>query len=345
MEKISHYHKKYFLYTKKNLFLGIMASLLAFLFLFIHQYFLPTRFYFIGATLGVFSIAVSLVFLLNEPLHRQFKYGILSSFLLGFFLGLGSYFHLDLLSQNIILFLQMIIIGYFHAANKDVFTSFILYSCFFVVGSGFNFHSHTDSVIFGAYLVMGGLVLTFSLLLFEYFNGEKIEFRKIKLNIFPLKKMDSWIKIYTLELCLMVILANTVSFSIHTTHSYWLPMTVIIIFRPDRHNSMEKIRHRFFGTFLGCLVALPVFFINNKHILIFLMLPILFLIVLSVAKHYGAYVFFITAMISVLMNLVSFEGLKTIEFRLVDTILAICLVMVVVYFNELYFNKKSCPPS
>ncbi|MCC2644671.1 MAG: hypothetical protein K0R94_449 [Burkholderiales bacterium] len=148
---------------------------------------------------------------------------------------------------------------------------------------------------------------------------------------------------FALKLSVAVCAANAIAGYLKLPQQYCAPMTALLILRSDHESSLKRAQHRLFGTLIGSILAgVLIILIHDKLILSILMLPVMFLIVVSMARHYGAYVFFLTAMITILFNLIEFNGIMVIIERILFTLLGISTVVTVVYLSKIlcfYINK------
>ena len=108
----------------------------------------------------------------------------------------------------------------------------------------------------------------------------------------------------------------------------------------DNDFTWLRIRQRFAGTIFGSILAIIVIcFIHDKLLLTALLLPVNFLIIISLARHYGAYAFFLTAMVTISFNIVEPLGMLITEDRGINTIMGVGIVALVTYLSHKIHNQ------
>ncbi len=334
---LKSWHQKYFLFSNDIFKMSLVASLISFLFLFLHLHFHPKKIDFVLSIIGLFLISLIFVQMTQDSLKRKLKYGFFISLGSAVTTTLGASLSGHLGAQNLLLIFCALCATIAFCAHTLFFTATVYIFALFVIGSGFHSPSFLVSLRFGISVLVGGGTMTASAFLFHRLNVLPIPFLKRRtLSLtFPKNFFSGKFHIsYFIELSLLLILANTLAHSLQLLDGYWLPMTILFVFRPDTEFVLKRIRHRFWGTFLGSFVGFPLCFIHNPYLLALCMIPVIFFIVISVAKHYGAYVFFLTAMVSILMNIASTNGVLNMEFRVLNTSLALALVGIVMWLNK-----------
>ena len=343
--------EKYFQFSKKNMEFAFLSSLYAFIPCLLHILIHPKHDYFISFALGIIISSIVLVQMLHEPLQRKLKYGFYISLFTSIALFFGSYFYQNLLIINGFIFILTCYVGLAVLVNLYFFNASLFISSLFIIGRGF--HSNSIETCFhnGLSFFLGGLCLTLSFLILDFnYSDKKQSWKEIKNLIshpyFQIPKLNPLTKdsiLFFIQLCLAMLIANTLAFYSNLSNSYWIPMTVLLVLKPDPSFSYERIKHRFIGTFLGSFVGIPLALIENKIVLSFFILPSLFFIINSATKHYGSFVFFLTAMISVFMNLIKSNGILAVEYRITDTVLGLVTAGIMVLLTTLirkHFSKE-----
>lgn len=101
---------------------------------------------------------------------------------------------------------------------------------------------------------------------------------------------------YALRLSSAVSLATALSLLVNIPHGYWIPMSVVILLKPDFHTTHQRIAQRLSGTIVGGLLAgVLSILLYEKELLLLLMALCCFLAFLARPRRYGVYAFFLTA--------------------------------------------------
>ncbi|HLX53986.1 MAG TPA: FUSC family protein, partial [Aquella sp.] len=234
------------------------------------------------------------------------------------------------------LLIFMLPVGLASGSKPLTATTVLFTSNLFIIGSGLP-APVSHAIMYGIYFCAGGLALVLSGYLQNFFFKNKYDLKHnqvIETNrIFTLNAKN--LK-FALKLSIAVCAANAIAGYLRLPQQYCAPMTALLILRADHESSIKRINHRLFGTLIGSILAgCLIVFIQDKLILAVLMLPIMFFIVVSMAKHYGAYVFFLTVLVTILFNLIEFNGFMVIIERILFTLLGIASVVTVVYLSKI----------
>lgn len=339
MSKLSHDY--YLKLTPEAILLGIISGIVASAISLCHALLDLTNLYLLVAVLGVFLASLIMISGIGKGHLTQVKYGFLVATAGGVTTFLGSYFgHSGILTSITICIIIPFIALTTH--STVMIASSVLYIVdMFIIGSGVP-GSLEMAICYGISFLGGG---TSIILLFYSINralktpditDEHIHFRKELV-------FRDWHKNirFALLLTTAVLIANIISYTFNLLQGYWIPMTAMLILKSDYEFSKKRIKHRFIGTLLGSIAAFFIIsVIDSKIVLALMMLPIFFCIVIALAKHYGAYTFFLTVMITVLFNLISpMERHIVTEHRLEDTLLGILSVIIVLWLIHPIINK------
>lgn len=328
-------HKRYLNFEAEAVALGLRAGVLSAIFSIIYVIYSHEHLNFILAVIGVFISTLVQIEGLKSSTSDQIKHGLAVSICAGITVALGSLVahHPLLLSLGLLIFILPVGLA---SGSKPLTASTVLFtSNLFIIGSGLP-ATATHAIMYGVYFCAGSLALILSGYLQNIFFKNKYDLKHdlamrtnkiFTLNIKNLK--------FALRLSIAVCAANAIAGYLRLPQQYCAPMTALLILRADHESSIKRINHRLFGTLIGAIIAGGlVLLIHDKLILAVLMLPIMFLIVVSMAKHYGAYVFFLTILVTILFNLIEFDGFMVIMERILFTLLGIASVVTVVYLAK-----------
>lgn len=348
MKKISELQEKYFLFSPHILKVSIFASCISFILLFMQIQFPIKIIQFIFSVLGVFIITLLLIQMRDEEPSRQLKYGIIASICMSVNLTLGSYLAKNLMAENIFIIIYSFIVCRSFFVNAYFFTSSLYIFNFFIIGTGFHSQLFSHSFLNGISSLIGSIPVSLGSYVLAKFhfkqNNLQLKEAEKKKNSFLSKILfEKTDKSYFFELASGMLICNCIAHYFNLPDGYWLPMTALLVSNPSHEFVFTRVRHRFWGTFLGSFIGIPLCFVDNKYVLSLLLIPTIFFIMVSFTRHYGSYVFFLTALISILMNLMTNEGLRNVEFRVLNTTAALIIVGVIIYISEVVIrliNKR-----
>lgn len=339
MSKLSHDY--YLKLTPDAILLGVISGIVAAAISLCHALLGLTSLYLLVAVLGTFLASLIMISGLEKGHLTQVKYGFLVAIAGGFTTFLGSYFGHSGVLTSITLLIIIPFIALTTGSTVMIASSVLYIVDMFIIGSGLPGNLEM-AFWYGVSFFGGGVAI---ILPFYYINRifktpevtqEHIHFKKELV-------FRDWQKNirFALLLTSAVLIANIISYAFNLLQGYWIPMTAMLMLKSDYEFSKKRIKHRFIGTLLGSVAAFFIIsMIESKISLALLMLPIFFCIVIALAKHYGAYTFFLTVMITVLFNLISpLERHIITEHRLEDTLLGIVSVIVVLWLIHPIINK------
>ncbi|MGH3322250.1 MAG: FUSC family protein [Streptosporangiaceae bacterium] len=114
--------------------------------------------------------------------------------------------------------------------------------------------------------------------------------------------------------------------------SYWVPLTVAIVLKPDFGSVFPRAMQRAIGTVVGAVIGAGVLAVipNGPPILVFIagfaaMLPI------AIRRNYGMFSTFITPVIVLPLDLLSRGDWSLVTARLADTLVGCAVVLIVGY--------------
>lgn len=329
-------YRRYLNFEAEAIALGLRAGILSAIFSIMFAIYSHHNLNLILAVIGVFIATLVQIEGLKSSTYDQIKHGLAISMGAGITVTLGSIVahHPLLLSLGLLIF--MLPVGLASGSKPLTATTVLFTSNLFIIGSGLPAQA-THAIMYGIYFCAGGLALVLSGYIQNLFFKNKYDLKHNTATethrIFTINAKN--LK-FALKLSIAVCAANAIAGYLKFPQQYCAPMTALLILRADHESSMKRINHRLFGTLIGSILAgCLIVVIQDKLILAVLMLPIMFLIVVSMAKHYGAYVFFLTVLVTILFNLIEFDGFMVIVERILFTLLGIASVVVVVYLSKI----------
>lgn len=323
-------HRKFFMFNASTIYMGLVAGVLGCTFFLLFVCFKLQELNFIIAQLGVFVVSIVGASSISSTISRQLKFTLSASVFSGFMIGLGSALGGNYPISVLIIAILLLFVGFANNADNLINTFILFVANLFVIGTGLVANKHT-AFSYGLYFIMGGIVFSIISCSGEYIlNRYVLKNRQRKATVVsPHYKMFVFSKKnlhFTVQYVIAVVIAYSISFYFNLAQGFWLPMTTLLILKIDRDFSMARVNHRLYGTILGSILSVCIlYFINNLIILSILILPIMFFIVISIVKHYGTYVFFLTSMITITYHLIHKNGLVVLEHRVLITIFACML--------------------
>ena len=137
---------------------------------------------------------------------------------------------------------------------------------------------------------------------------------------------------YTLRLMLCTGVAAVLSEVVPLQRSYWLVLTVGIILKPDFGSVFARALQRAIGTVVGAVLGAVILAIVPYGPWLLLPFGVLAaLLPYARARNFGLVATFLTPLVVLLIDLLEQSGWRLAEARLIDTVLASAVVLVVGY--------------
>jgi MFS family permease len=149
--------------------------------------------------------------------------------------------------------------------------------------------------------------------------------------------------LHSLRLAIVMMIATMLEEVLTFPHSYWIPMTVAWISRPDRDGTVEKVTLRVAGTLLGVAIAgLLIGITPATSIESLIMIGISAYFVLAfLAPNYAVAVTGITCFVFFLFHLVGYPLDGSIISRVASTMLAAALVLTAIQIGPKQRSEAS----
>ncbi|MED7788732.1 FUSC family protein [Francisella sp. 19X1-34] len=255
--------------------------------------------------------------------------------------AIGSFYSTDLIVSSIILLIFSFIIGYTAKSDLVFATGTLFVADMYVIGTGFS-SNLLDSIVIGVLTFFGAMLF----ILIFVFLTKKMKVSDISNNIQRSIKFipDIESTLYAISLSLGLIIGNFISIYFNIEIGYWIPMTVLLIFKPDIIRSSNAIKHRLIGTLIGSFFAIPLaIYLFDPYIIWLILIIATFFTICCFIKHYGSYVFFLTIFVAMLLKLAHMSGYDISVSRLVYTIVGILIVAIIIIasrYLKLIFVKS-----
>ncbi len=322
--------------SKRTLLIGLKSGVLACFFGLVQLGIGTHKLYYAIAMLGVFIASIIETVALNTPQIHRLRYSLMIALGAGAATAIGSLCAGSYLWSIGFLALFMILAAITNPENPFFASVMLFVADLYVIGNGLKAPNHQISCFYGALLCFGCMSM-FALEYVVTWRSLKRSGKPDKLIPRPLFAINKSTLSYAAIFTLTVAAAYSISYLLHLEQGFWVPMTALLILKECHNFSWQRVKHRFFGTAIGfifaCLIGL---YINDRLELVLLLLPLYCLIVLSLARHYGAYAFFLTLMVTDLYKLADFNGLAISEHRIIDTSIGVAVVVVALLLRQMF---------
>ncbi|MFI9270660.1 FUSC family protein [Kitasatospora sp. NPDC052896] len=137
---------------------------------------------------------------------------------------------------------------------------------------------------------------------------------------------------YGLRVALCIAAATAATASLPLNRAYWVPMTVAFVLKPDLGSVFLRAVSRSVGTVLGVMLTAGVLVLTTDHwVLAAIAAVCVALLPYTVAAHYGLNTAVMTPMALVLIQLAGGSGVAEFWPRVLDTVLASVIVLLLGY--------------
>ncbi len=284
-------------------------------------------------SISVFIFALMEIELYSRPKKIQATYLCLSLLLFPLSVYLGC-----MVSSLPSLALLFTIVGMgFMGFTEDFGNSFqrfyLLFFLIFVLCSGLPSSSQIAQEKMAYYFLgHGSMMLIFFIHSVFQKSSEKLKFdNDIKLKIFTVIFSNYQNISHGLRLSIGGFLSYMCAHFMNLPQAGWVPMTTLLLLKKTTSQTFEIILHRLAGSLLGCLfAALIVIFVTSPWLMCACLFVTLYFSMRTFSTHYGAYVFFVTPTVLILIALQTHANRTLPIVRLENTILGIMVALSVV---------------
>jgi len=138
-------------------------------------------------------------------------------------------------------------------------------------------------------------------------------------------------RIFTLRLMACMGVAGLVSEVLPLQRSYWVPLTVAIVFKPDYGSVFARALQRGIGTMVGAVAGAVLLVLVHGTWLLIPFAVLAALLPFGRSRNYGLLATFLTPLVVVLIDLLTPVGWRLAEDRLIDTLIG-CLIVLLIGF-------------
>ena len=138
-------------------------------------------------------------------------------------------------------------------------------------------------------------------------------------------------RIFTLRLMVCMGVAGFVSEVLPLQRSYWVPLTVAIVLKPDYGSVFARTLQRAIGTVVGAVAGVVLLVLVHGTWLLIPFAVLAALLPYGRSRNYGLLATFLTPLVVVLIDLLTPAGWRLAEDRLIDTLIGCAIVLVVGY--------------
>jgi uncharacterized membrane protein YccC len=135
-------------------------------------------------------------------------------------------------------------------------------------------------------------------------------------------------RIFTLRLMICIGAAGVVTEVLHLQRSYWVLLTVAIVFKPDYGSVFARTLQRGLGTVVGAVAGAVLLVLIHGTWLLIPLAVLAALLPYGRSRNYGLLATFLTPLVVVLIDLLSPAGWQLAEDRLIDTLIGCGIVLV-----------------
>ena len=135
--------------------------------------------------------------------------------------------------------------------------------------------------------------------------------------------------IFTLRLMTCMGAAGLVSEVLPLQRSYWVPLTVAIVFKPDYGSVFARALQRGIGTVVGAVAGAALLVLVHGAWLLIPFAVLAALLPFGRSRNYGLLATFLTPLVVVLIDLLSPGGWRLAEDRLIDTLIGCAIVLLI----------------
>jgi uncharacterized membrane protein YccC len=136
-------------------------------------------------------------------------------------------------------------------------------------------------------------------------------------------------RIFTLRLMACMGVAGVVTEVLPLQRSYWVPLTVAIVLKPDYGSVFARALQRGIGTVVGAVAGAVLLILVHGTWLLIPFAVLAALLPFGRSRNYGLLATFLTPLTVVLIDLLAPAGWRLAEERLIDTLVGCAIVLVV----------------
>jgi uncharacterized membrane protein YccC len=148
----------------------------------------------------------------------------------------------------------------------------------------------------------------------------------------PGDQRDMFVR-HALGVMIAIVVATAISQFLEVPHQYWIPMTVAWIFKPDLKDTVRRVTERVVGTLAAIGVAFVwETYVGSSHGLRLIVAGVgAYLLLAFLTANYTVATFGVTSFVLALFAMVGDLYEQTVVFRLLATLAAGAIVLVVIF--------------
>lgn len=333
-------HKNYLDFSKVVIHVGVRSSVLYTLCYLLYLT-ISDDIAFTFAAAGVFTVLV----METMSLTIEFKYRSLVCIFVaitsGIALSFGSILGGNILLMSLTLLTLTCLMGLSTSMNITITAVILTFALTFMIGSNFT-TSLINSILYGLYFTLGGLVsIGFSFVqatIFKEASGKLNQSVTVNFTEINFNKKHIF---FAIRLSIAVLSSYLLAVMLKLHQIYWVPMTALLILKLEDSFTWKRLGHRFVGTIIGSILSIILIsLIHNKWVLVTMLFPTTFMVVVALAKHYGAYALFLTALVCISLNIIQPLGLFFAENRIISTTMGVIIVALVTWSSYLIKQRE-----
>jgi uncharacterized membrane protein YccC len=136
-------------------------------------------------------------------------------------------------------------------------------------------------------------------------------------------------RIFTLRLMICMGVAGLVTEVLPLQRSYWVPLTVAIVLKPDYGSVFARALQRGIGTIVGAVAGAVLLILIHGTWLLIPLAVLAALLPYGRTRNYGLFATLLTPLVVVLIDLLAPAGWRLAEERLLDTLIGCAIVLLV----------------
>jgi hypothetical protein len=136
-------------------------------------------------------------------------------------------------------------------------------------------------------------------------------------------------RIFTLRLMACMGVAGLVSEVLPLQRSYWVPLTVAIVLKPDYGSVFARALQRGIGTIAGAVAGAVLLVLIHGAWLLIPFAVLAALLPYGRSRNYGLFSTFLTPLVVLLVDLLTPAGWRLAEDRLIDTLIGCAIVLLI----------------
>jgi uncharacterized membrane protein YccC len=138
-------------------------------------------------------------------------------------------------------------------------------------------------------------------------------------------------RLFTVRLMICIGVAGVVSEVLPLQRSYWVPLTVALVLKPDYGSVFARALQRGIGTIVGAVAGAVLLALVHGTWLLIPFAVLAALLPYGRSRNYGLLATFLTPLVVVLIDLLSPLGWRLAEDRLVDTLIGCAIALLIGY--------------